>query len=86
MKNLILYHNPHDKIKFNERENLKTFVETVVEVMVSSNMSWELIIVDDGSKDNSREIRKWRERKLDGEMHIFKKEKTLRERTKEYQT
>ena len=41
---------------FNERENLKTFVETVVEVMVSSNMTWELIIVDDGSDVGSSEI------------------------------
>ncbi len=41
---------------FNERENLKNFVETVAEVMVSSNMTWELIIVDDGSDDGSSEI------------------------------
>ena len=41
---------------FNERENLRTFVETVVEVMVSSNMTWEFIIVDDGSDDGSSEI------------------------------
>ena len=34
---------------FNELENLETFVESVTAVMNSTNMSWELIIVDDGS-------------------------------------
>ena len=37
---------------FNELENLETFVESVTAVMNSTNMSWELIIVDDGSDDN----------------------------------
>ena len=40
---------------FNERENLKTFVDAVAEVMRSTGMSWELIIVDDGSDDGSAE-------------------------------
>ena len=40
---------------FNERENLKTFVDAVAEVMCSTGMSWELIIVDDGSDDGSAE-------------------------------
>ena len=40
---------------FNERENLKTFVDAVAEVMRSMGMSWELIIVDDGSDDGSAE-------------------------------
>ena len=38
---------------FNERENLKTFVDSVAKVMCSTGMSWELIIVDDGSDDGS---------------------------------
>ena len=38
---------------FNERENLKTFVDSVAKVMRSTGMSWELIIVDDGSDDGS---------------------------------
>ena len=38
---------------FNELENLETFVESVTAVMNSTNMSWELIIVDDGSEDGS---------------------------------
>lgn len=38
---------------FNERENLKTFVDSVTKVMRSTGMSWELIIVDDGSEDGS---------------------------------
>ena len=43
---------------FNELENLETFVESVTEVMNSTNMSWELIIVDDGSDDGSSKILK----------------------------
>tara|TARA_X000000950_G_C13910484_1_gene658800 strand:+ start:3392 stop:4357 length:966 start_codon:yes stop_codon:yes gene_type:complete len=38
---------------FNEVENLKAFVESVTKIMNSENMSWELIIVDDGSQDGS---------------------------------
>ena len=43
---------------FNEVDNLETFVESVTEVMNSINMSWELIIVDDGSDDGSSKILK----------------------------
>lgn len=43
---------------FNEVENLETFAESVTEVMNSINMSWELIIVDDGSDDGSSKILK----------------------------
>ena len=43
---------------FNELENLETFVESVTEVMNSINMSWELIIIDDGSDDGSSKILK----------------------------
>ena len=43
---------------FNELENLETFVESVAAVMNSTNMSWELIIVDDGSNDGSSKILK----------------------------
>ncbi|OUW80261.1 MAG: glycosyltransferase [Gammaproteobacteria bacterium TMED219] len=41
---------------FNEVENLKAFVESVTKIMNSENMSWELIIVDDGSQDGSSNI------------------------------
>ena len=41
---------------FNERENLKTFVDSVAKVMRSTGMSWELIIVDDGSDDGSADV------------------------------
>ena len=41
---------------FNEVENLKAFVESVTKIMNSENMSWELIIVDDGSQDGSSSI------------------------------
>ena len=43
---------------FNEVENLEKFVESVCEVMNSINMSWELIIIDDGSDDGSSKITK----------------------------
>ena len=43
---------------FNELENLETFVESVTAVMNSTNMSWELIIIDDGSDDGSSKILK----------------------------
>jgi glycosyltransferase involved in cell wall biosynthesis len=41
---------------FNERENLKTFVDSVTKVMNSTGMSWELIVVDDGSDDGSTTV------------------------------
>ena len=41
---------------FNERENLKTFVDSVTKVMHSTGMSWELIVVDDGSDDGSTTV------------------------------
>ena len=41
---------------FNEVENLEKFVESVTKVMASTNMSWELIIIDDGSDDGSTKI------------------------------
>ena len=41
---------------FNEKDNLKTFVESVTKVMNSMNTSWELIIIDDGSDDGSSEL------------------------------
>ena len=41
---------------FNERENLKTFVDSVIKVMHSTDMSWELIVVDDGSDDGSTNV------------------------------
>ena len=41
---------------FNERENLKTFVDSVTKVMHSTGMSCELIVVDDGSDDGSTTV------------------------------
>lgn len=41
---------------FNERENLKNFVDSVIKVMHSTGMSWELIVVDDGSDDGSTTV------------------------------
>ena len=41
---------------YNERENLPELYRRVKEVMDSTNESWELILVDDGSSDGSTEI------------------------------
>lgn len=41
---------------FNESDNIRHFYEAVCEEMKKLPYTWELIFVDDGSKDNSREI------------------------------
>ena len=41
---------------FNESENIETFVSRVFQAMRESERSWELIIVDDGSTDDTMEI------------------------------
>ncbi len=41
---------------FNEELNLKKFYEEVSSVLEQLNYTWEIIIVDDGSQDNSLEI------------------------------
>ena len=38
---------------YNEEENLKLLSDTVIGVLNKLNKSYELILVDDGSKDNS---------------------------------
>ena len=43
---------------FNESENIETFVSRVFQTMRESGRSWELIIVDDGSTDGSRDTLK----------------------------
>ena len=40
---------------FNEEESLPSFVEAVQSVVSEMNISYEIILVDDGSKDNWRE-------------------------------
>ena len=41
---------------FNEESNLKTLVDRLIQVMESSQISIYVVLVDDGSRDRSREI------------------------------
>jgi len=41
---------------FNEEESLPELVEWIVKVMKTNNYSYEIVMVDDGSKDNSWEV------------------------------
>ena len=41
---------------FNEESNLKTLVDRLIQVMESSQISIDVVLVDDGSRDRSREI------------------------------
>jgi len=40
---------------YNEKENVEPLVENIVQAMQSSGMTWELILVDDGSSDGTTE-------------------------------
>ena len=41
---------------YNEESNLKTLVDRLIQVMESSQISIDVVLVDDGSRDRSREI------------------------------
>lgn len=41
---------------FNERDNLKALYKETIESLKNLNVSWELILVDDGSRDDSLHI------------------------------
>lgn len=43
---------------YNESDNIEIFINKVFEVMGESSCNWELIIIDDGSTDGSRDILK----------------------------
>ena len=43
---------------YNEQENIRNFVSAVYSSMSSQNYNWELILVDDGSTDESRSLLK----------------------------
>ena len=43
---------------YNEQENIRNFVSAVYNTMSSQNCNWELILVDDGSTDESRSLLK----------------------------
>ena len=43
---------------YNEQENIRNFVSAVYSTMSSQNCNWELILVDDGSIDESRSLLK----------------------------
>ncbi len=41
---------------YNDRDSILPTFETLTEVMSKADYTWELLFVDDGSKDNPREI------------------------------
>jgi glycosyltransferase involved in cell wall biosynthesis len=41
---------------FNEKESINAFIERVSQVMKTSNLAWELVLVDDGSSDGSTDM------------------------------
>ncbi len=41
---------------FNEEENIKNTVEKAVQVLKKLNLKWEVIVIDDGSKDKTGQI------------------------------
>lgn len=41
---------------YNEEENIKPTVEKAVKVLDSLNMEWEILIIDDGSRDRTGEV------------------------------
>lgn len=43
---------------YNESDNIEIFINKVFQVMGESSFNWELIIIDDGSTDGSRDILK----------------------------
>ena len=43
---------------YNESDNIEIFINKVFQVMGESSRNWELIIIDDGSTDGSRDILK----------------------------
>ena len=56
---------------FNEEDNIEHFYESVCKVMESLPYDFELIYVDDGSKDRSREILHGLEKQDEGVQSIF---------------
>lgn len=43
---------------YNEQENLPLLFDAIYKVMLPLNQSWEVILVDDGSRDNSLAVLK----------------------------
>ena len=43
---------------YNESDNIEIFINKVFQIMSESSRNWELIIIDDGSTDGSRDILK----------------------------
>ena len=41
---------------FNEEESLKELCEWIVRIMIEKRFSYEIILIDDGSRDRSWEI------------------------------
>lgn len=51
---------------FNEEDSIASTVEGVVKVLKTMNLDWEVLIVDDGSKDKTADVVKGLEKKFPG--------------------
>ncbi len=51
---------------FNEEDSIASTVEGVVKVLKTMNLDWEVLVVDDGSKDKTAEVVKGLEKKFPG--------------------
>ncbi len=51
---------------FNEEDSIASTVEGVVKVLKTMNLEWEVLVVDDGSKDKTAEVVKGLEKKFPG--------------------
>jgi len=51
---------------FNEEDSIASTVEGVVKVLKTMNLDWEVLVIDDGSKDKTAEVVKGLEKKFPG--------------------
>lgn len=51
---------------FNEEDNIATTVEGVVKVLKELKINWEILVINDGSKDKTEEVVKGLEKKFPG--------------------
>jgi glycosyltransferase involved in cell wall biosynthesis len=56
---------------YNEQENLPLLFEAIYKVMSPLNQSWEAILVDDGSQDNSLSVLKEQAQKDSGHIRVI---------------
>jgi len=66
---------------FNEEESIKELSSWIVEVMKKNKFSYEIILIDDGSDDNS-----WKEIvKLNGDIKKFTTKSTIKSLKEKYE-